>query len=195
MGADLIVGGRSWKSGDTAAAQVMRARGGHHVRLPWRTWPRVFPVEGGAIVAGMRGGRRRGDRAPSSARRQADPAGAGRAAPPSVRDVMQARRRGAEVRPVADLAACGRAATIGDRRLPGKPKPGAAGGNASSAGEAPEAVAETVRLRAEEAKRPSSPPPMLPGFQRPQTQDERKVFLAADMWVGANGADEALSPG
>lgn len=68
---------------------------------------------------------------------------------PSVRDVMQARRRGAEVRPVADLAAAGRADN-GDRRLPGA-EAGRSGGRIV-AGEAPEAVAETVRLLAEEAK-------------------------------------------
>ena len=68
---------------------------------------------------------------------------------PSVRDVMQARRRGAEVRPVADLAAAAEPTTVTvvSREL----KPGRSGGRIV-AGEAPEAVAETVRLLAEEAK-------------------------------------------
>ena len=68
---------------------------------------------------------------------------------PSVRDVMQARRRGAEVRPVADLAAASEPTTVTvvSREL----KPGRSGG-LIVAGEAPEAVAETVRLLAEEAK-------------------------------------------
>lgn len=69
---------------------------------------------------------------------------------PSVRDVMQARRRGAEVRPVAPTlpaAAEPTTVTVVSREL----KPGRSGGRIV-AGEAPEAVAETVRLLAEEAK-------------------------------------------
>ena len=68
---------------------------------------------------------------------------------PSVRDVMQARRHAAEVRPVADLAAAAEPTTVTvvSREL----KPGRSGGRIV-AGEAPEAVAETVRLLAEEAK-------------------------------------------
>ncbi len=79
---------------------------------------------------------------------------------PSVRDVMQARRRGAEVRPVADFAAASKPTTVTvvSREL----KPGRSGGRIV-AGEAPVAVAETVRLLAEEAKVLSSP---LIRFQR-----------------------------
>ena len=68
---------------------------------------------------------------------------------PSVRDVMRARRRGAEVRPVADFAAASKPTTVTvvSREL----KSGRCGGRIV-AGEAPVAVAETVRLLAEEAK-------------------------------------------
>ena len=146
MGADLVMGG--WKSGDTAAAQVM-GRMAAIMRLPLANMATGLSVEGGTIVAecevddGVETARLPLPAAVAAQQGLAEPRY------PSVRDVMQARRRGAEVRPVADLAAAAEPTTVTvvSREL----KPGRSGGRIV-AGEAPEAVAETVRLLAEEAK-------------------------------------------
>ena len=117
MGADLVMGG--WKSGDTAAAQVM-GRMAAIMRLPLANMATGLSVEGGTIVAEC-----------------------------EVDAGVETRRRGAEVRPVADFAAASKPTTVTvvSREL----KPGRCGGRIV-AGEAPVAVAETVRLLAEEAK-------------------------------------------
>ena len=146
MGADLVMGG--WKSGDTAAAQVM-GRMAAIMRLPLANMATGLSVEGGTIVAecevddGVETARLPLPAVVAAQQGLAEPRY------PSVRDVMQARRRGAEVRPVADLAAAAEPTTVTvvSREL----KPGRSGGRIV-AGEAPEAVAETVRLLAEEAK-------------------------------------------
>ena len=132
MGADLVMGG--WKSGDTAAAQVM-GRMAAIMRLPLANMATGLSVEGGTIVAecevddGVETARLPLPAVVAAQQGLAEPRY------PSVRDVMQARRRGAEVRPVADFAAASKPTTV-----------------TIVAGEAPVAVAETVRLLAEEAK-------------------------------------------
>lgn len=146
MGADLVMGG--WKSGDTAAAQVM-GRMAAIMRLPLANMATGLSVEGGTIVAecevddGVETARLPLPAVVAAQQGLAEPRY------PSVRDVMQARRRGAEVRPVADFAAASKPTTVTvvSREL----KPGRCGGRIV-AGEAPVAVAETVRLLAEEAK-------------------------------------------
>ena len=115
MGADLVMGG--WKSGDTAAAQVM-GRMAAIMGLPLANMATGLSVEGDAIVAecevddGVETARLPLPAVVAAQQGLAEPRY------PSVRDVMQARRRGAEVRPVADLRRGGRADN-GDRRLPG----------------------------------------------------------------------------
>lgn len=146
MGADLVMGG--WKSGDTAAAQVM-GRMAAIMRLPLANMATGLSVEGGTIVAecevddGVETARLPLPAVVAAQQGLAEPRY------PSVRDVMQARRRGAEVRPVADFAAASKPTTVTvvSREL----KSGRCGGRIV-AGEAPVAVAETVRLLAEEAK-------------------------------------------
>ena len=112
MGADLVMGG--WKSGDTAAAQVM-GRMAAIMRLPLANMATGLSVEGGTIVAecevddGVETARLPLPAAVAAQQGLAEPRY------PSVRDVMQARRRG---------ASCGRPsrggrADNGDRRLPG----------------------------------------------------------------------------
>ena len=115
MGADLVMGG--WKSGDTAAAQVM-GRMAAIMRLPLANMATGLSVEGGTIVAecevddGVETARLPLPAVVAAQQGLAEPRY------PSVRDVMQARRRGAEVRPVADLRR-GVQTDNGDRRLPG----------------------------------------------------------------------------
>ena len=146
MGAALVMGG--WKSGDTAAAQVM-GRMAAIMGLPLANMATGLSVEGDAIVAecevddGVETARLTLPAVVAAQHGLAEPRYH------SVRAVMQARRRGAEVRPGADLAAAAEPTTVTvvSREL----KPGRSGGRIV-AGEAPEAVAETVRLLAEEAK-------------------------------------------
>lgn len=179
MGADaaVLIEDDQWTARDAAQGRGPARRGGlhdgrrpHHGRLEvpatrrrprswgawrpswgslWRTWPRVFPwkaTPSSRNARWMTAWRPRAFLLPAVVAAQQ-----GLAEPryPSVRDVMQARRRGAEVRPVADLAAAAEPTTVTvvSREL----KPGRSGGRIV-AGEAPEAVAETVRLLAEEAK-------------------------------------------
>ncbi|MFR5827624.1 MAG: electron transfer flavoprotein subunit beta/FixA family protein [Adlercreutzia equolifaciens] len=146
MGADLVMGG--WKSGDTAAAQVM-GRMAAIMRLPLANMATGLSVEGGTIVAECEV-----DDGVETARLPlpavvAAQQGLAEAALPSVRDVS------AGAAPWRRGASCGRLrrgvqTDNGDRRLPGA-EAGRCGGRIV-AGEAPVAVAETVRLLAEEAK-------------------------------------------
>lgn len=144
---DLIMGG--WKSGDTAAAQVMgriatimnlplanmataleRTADGVRVSCEVDDGVEVVDLPLPAVVAAQQG--------------LAEPRY------PSVRDVMQARRKGADVRPAADLAAAAGtpdAVRVVSRTL----KPARTGGRVIE-GTPAEAVAETARLLAEEAK-------------------------------------------
>ena len=109
MGADLVMGG--WKSGDTAAAQVM-GRMAAIMRLPLANMATGLSVEGGTIVAecevddGVETARLPLPAVVAAQQGLAEPRY------PSVRDVMQARRRGAEVRPVADFAAASKPTTV-----------------------------------------------------------------------------------
>lgn len=146
MDADLIMGG--WKSGDTAAAQVM-GRMAAIMGLPLANMATGLSVDGDGIVVecevddGVETARIALPAIVAAQQGLAEPRY------PSVRDVMQARRKGAEVRPVGDFAAAGKTTpvTVVSRSL----KPGRSGGRIV-AGEVPDAVAETVRLLAEEAK-------------------------------------------
>ena len=109
MGADLIMGG--WKSGDTEAAQVM-GRMAAIMGLPLANMATGLSVEGDAIVTecevddGVETARLPLPAVVAAQQGLAEPRY------PSVRDVMQARRRGAEVRPVADLAAAAEPTTV-----------------------------------------------------------------------------------
>ena len=146
LDADLVMGG--WKSGDTAAAQVM---GRMAARLGWpvATMATACEVTGDgvrvacevddgvevvdlplpAVVAAQQG--------------LAEPRY------PSVRDVMGARRKSIQTRPAGDLAAAAQPCpvTVVSRSL----KPARSGGRIVE-GTAAEAAAETARLLAEEAK-------------------------------------------
>ena len=111
MGADLIMGG--WKSGDTAAAQVM-GRMAAIMGLPLANMATGLSVEGDAIVAecevddGVETARLPLPAVVAAQQGLAEPRY------PSVRDVMQARRRASRGRPCR-----GGRADNGDRRLPG----------------------------------------------------------------------------
>ena len=133
MGADLVMGG--WKSGDTAAAQVM-GRMAAIMRLPLANMATGLSVEGGTIVAECE---------------VDDGVETARLPLPAVVAAQQglAEPRYPSVRAVADFAAASKPTTVTvvSREL----KPGRCGGRIV-AGEAPGAVAETVRLLAEEAK-------------------------------------------
>lgn len=149
MGADLVMGG--WKSGDTAAAQVM-GRVAALLGLPLANMATALEVTDGgvrvscevddgvevlemplpAVVAAQQG--------------LAEPRY------PSVRDVMQARRKKSDVRPVADLAVDLEAPGLDDVAVLDRAlKPARTGGRIVE-GEAAEAVPEVARLLVEEAK-------------------------------------------
>ena len=172
MGADLIMGG--WKSGDTAAAQVM-GRMAAIMGLPLANMATGLSVEGDAIVAecevddGVETARLPLPAVVAAQQGLAEPRY------PSVRDVMQARRRGAEVRPVADLAAAAEPTTVTvvSREL----KPGRSGGRIV-AGEAPEAVAESTHELARRIR--ASQIVMIPGgFSGGDEPDGSAKFITA----------------
>lgn len=146
MDADLIMGG--WKSGDTAAAQVM-GRVAARLGLPWATMATACDV----TAAGLRVQCEVDDGVevvdmplPAVVAAQQ-----GLAEPryPSVRDVMGARRKPVETRPAAAFATATTpsAAVVASRAL----KPARAGGRIVE-GTTAEAATETARLLAEEAK-------------------------------------------
>ena len=148
LGADLVMGG--WKSGDTASAQVM---GRVAARLGWpiATMATGLQVEGDiarvscevddgvevlelplpCVVAAQQG--------------LAEPRY------PSVRDVMQARRKKIDMRLAADVAPLSAEGGATVRVVECMLKPARSGGRIVE-GTVPEAVVETARLLAEEAK-------------------------------------------
>lgn len=143
MGADLVMGG--WKSGDTAAAQVM-GRVAALLDLPLASMATSCEVADGGIrvLCEVDDGVEASD-LPLPAVVAAQQ---GLAEPryPSVRDAMGARRKKIDTRPAvpADDAS---AVVVLSREL----KPARTGGRIVEGAPA-EAVAETVRLLAEEAK-------------------------------------------
>lgn len=146
-GADLIMGG--WKSGDTASAQVM-GRMAALLELPLANMATSLEVADGVATVSCEVDD--GIEVASLPLPAVVAAQQGLAEPryPSVRDVMQARRKKSEVVPVADLAVEGEgldALVVVERTL----KPSRSGGRIIE-GEWSEAVAETARLLVEEAK-------------------------------------------
>ncbi|MDE8703099.1 electron transfer flavoprotein subunit beta/FixA family protein [Adlercreutzia equolifaciens] len=146
-GADLIMGG--WKSGDTASAQVM-GRMAALLDLPLANMATGLEVADGTATVSCEVDD--GVEVASLPLPAVIAAQQGLAEPryPSVRDVMQARRKKSDVVPVADLAVEGDgldALTVVERTL----KPARSGGRIIE-GEWNEAVAETARLLVEEAK-------------------------------------------
>lgn len=143
LGADLVMGG--WKSGDTAAAQVM-GRVASLLNLPLANMTTSCEVtdEGIRVLCEVDDGVEASD-LPLPAVVAAQQ---GLAEPryPSVRDVMGARRKKIDMRP-AVLSDDAPAVTVVSRAL----KPARTGGRIVEGAPA-EAVAETVRLLAEEAK-------------------------------------------
>lgn len=148
LGVDLVMGG--WKSGDTAAAQVM---GRVAARLGWPIATMATDLQVGGGTARVSCEVDDGVEVLEFPLPCVVAAQQGLAEPryPSVRDVMQARRKKTDVRAAADVAALageGEAAVaVVDRAL----KPARSGGRIVE-GTVPEAVAETARLLAEEAK-------------------------------------------
>ena len=143
--ADLVMGG--WKSGDTAAAQVM-GRMAAILGWPLANMATGLSVEGDAIRVQCEVDD--GVEVSTLPLPAVVAAQQGLAEPryPSVRDVMQARRKGADTRPVADFAVTKTPeVVVVSREL----KPGRSGGRIIE-GDVNEAVAETARLLAEEAK-------------------------------------------
>ncbi|MEC4175819.1 electron transfer flavoprotein subunit beta/FixA family protein [Adlercreutzia sp. R21] len=142
LGADLIMGG--WKSGDTAAAQVM-GRVATLLDLPLANMATSCEVVDGGIrvLCEVDDGVEASD-LPLPAVVAAQQ---GLAEPryPSVRDVMGARRKKIDTRPAA--VPDGSGVVVLSREL----KPARTGGRIVEGAPA-EAVAETVRLLAEEAK-------------------------------------------
>lgn len=147
MGADLVMGG--WKSSDTAAAQLM-GRIAALLELPLANMATILEVDGGtarvscevdegveelelplpAVVAAQQG--------------LAEPRY------PSVRDVMQARRKKVETVKAADLAVVDEGLSCLET-ISSELKPQRAGGRIVE-GTAAEAAAETARALAEDAK-------------------------------------------
>lgn len=145
LGPDMVMGG--WKSGDTAAAQVM-GRLGVLLGMPVATMATAVALKDGKarVVCEVDGGTEVADLPlPCVIAAQQ-----GLAEPryPSVRDVMQARRKKIEMRdaPAVEVPE-GTAVRVVSRTL----KPPRAGGRIVE-GSVEEAVAETARLLAEEAK-------------------------------------------
>lgn len=143
MGADLVMGG--WKSGDTAAAQVM-GRVAALLGLPLASMATSCEVTdtGIRVLCEVDDGVEASDMPlPAVVAAQQ-----GLAEPryPSVRDVMGARRKKIDTRP-ATLAGGASGVQVLSREL----KPARAGGRIVEGAPA-EAVAEAVRLLAEEAK-------------------------------------------
>lgn len=143
LGADLIMGG--WKSGDTAAAQVM-GRVAALLDLPLASMATSCEVADGGIrvLCEVDDGVEASDMPlPAVVAAQQ-----GLAEPryPSVRDVMAARRKKIDARPATSAGA-----VSGTQILSRELKPARTGGRVVE-GTPAEAVAETVRLLAEEAK-------------------------------------------
>lgn len=145
MSFDVVMGG--WKSGDTAAAQVM-GRIAAMLDLPLANMATGLTLEGDGLRVecevddGVEVARLPLPAVVAAQQGLAEPRY------PSVRDVMQARRKGCDRRPASELAAAdGPAVTVVSRAL----KPARSGGRIVE-GEVPEAVAETARLLCEEAK-------------------------------------------
>lgn len=147
MGADLIMGGGS--PGDTAAAQVMGRHGGHHGASLGEYCHRVFPWKATPSSRNARwttAWRPRAFLCPLSW-----PPSRGWPSRATPRCATSCRRGDVAPRcvpwPTLPRRAEPTTVTVVSREL----KPGRSGGRIV-AGEAPEAVAETVRLLAEEAK-------------------------------------------
>lgn len=149
MGADLVMGG--WKSGDTAAAQVM-GRIATLLGLPLANMATSLEViDGGVRVACEVDDGVEVVDLPLPAVVAAQQ---GLAEPryPSVRDVMQARRKKSDVRPVGDLAVDLSASGADDLVVVERTlKPARTGGRIVE-GDVTEAVPEVARLLVEEAK-------------------------------------------
>ena len=149
LGADLVMGG--WKSGDTAAAQVM-GRIAAILDLPLANMATALEATDGAVRVSCEVDD--GVEVVDLPLPCVVAAQQGLAEPryPSVRDVMQARRKKADVRPAADLSCnLDNAALNGVQVKARSLKPARSGGRIVE-GELPEAVAETARLLVEEAK-------------------------------------------
>lgn len=143
LGADLVMGG--WKSGDTAAAQVM-GRVAAILGLPLANMATACELDGSVLRVQCEVDD--GVEVAELALPAVVAAQQGLAEPryPSVRDVMGARRKKIDMRP-AEAPANGAGVAVISRAL----KPARAGGRIIE-GDVPEAVAETARLLAEEAK-------------------------------------------
>lgn len=147
LGADVVMGG--WKSGDTAAAQLM-GRMAAILGLPLANMATSLEVEGS--VARVSCEVDDGVEVLELALPAVVAAQQGLAEPryPSVRDVMQARRKKVSTLAAADLAGAGQASSALET-VSSKLKPARSGGRIVE-GTAAEAAAETARALAEDAK-------------------------------------------